>query len=215
VNRVAIDNVPTLARPPEVERAISEARGLRDVAQQSADEVAAVQAKLDQLEQQDVEGAAARARAGEPLGTPGAPVRKAKDALALGQRNLAAVRLAVEQAEADTVDAISARADVWDVALQAEREQAREQAQVALAALEDAVARIGGAGAAQNWLAAASDDGRYDRPVKPTLAFALSSARRTANNEPLSVAELVGFLREAIDPAATDEPLAVLKADVG
>lgn len=208
MSRIAIDNVPTLARPPEVERAIAEARGLRDVAQQSADEVAAAQAKVDQLEQQDVEGAAARARAGEPLGTPGAPVRKAKDTLALGQRNLAAVRLAVEQAEADAVSAISKRADDWAVALREEDEKAREQARSALLALEDAVARIGASGSAQNWLAAATVDERFDRALKPILSFAPSSTRMTANSQPLSVAELVGFVREAIEPLPTTTTIA-------
>jgi hypothetical protein len=44
---------------------------------------------------------------------------------------------------------------------------------------------------------------------------AVGSARRTANHELLSVAELVGFLREAIEPIAAVEPAALLEADAG
>jgi hypothetical protein len=70
--RVALDRVPHLARPPEVEKAIGEALALRDRAREAAEQAAAAQANVDELEREDVEAAAARARAGEPLGAPGA-----------------------------------------------------------------------------------------------------------------------------------------------
>lgn len=205
-NRINIEYVPRLARPSEVETAIDAATQMRERAREAAEAVAAAQKAVDEREREDVEAAAARARAGEPLGAPSRTLTKARDELLLKQRDLNALRLAQEQAEQDVVDAIGGHADEWGVSLRDEAERARETAQAALVSLEDAVARIGSSGSAQNWLAAASDDGRYDRPPKPIVAFAPSSARRTANNEPLSVAELVGWLREAIEPPTAVVP---------
>jgi hypothetical protein len=54
------------------------------------------------------------------------------------------------------------------------------------------------------WLQSGSADDRWDRqPRMPLLGIAFSSQRRTANGEPLRVDELVGFLRETVEPPST------------
>jgi hypothetical protein len=212
-NRIAIDVVPEIGRPPEIETAIDEARQLRDRHRLAQEELAQAQQALERAQDADVAAQAERVRHGSAPGALPSAIEKAKRAVEVAERNARAIGLASEQAGQDAVSAISERAEVWTVALRDEAEQARERAGAALAALEDAVAGIGSSGSAQNWLAAASDDGRYDRPVKPIVAFALSSARRTANNEPLSVAELVSFLRETIEPVPADEPAVAVEID--
>lgn len=201
--RINIDLIPKTARPTSVAQAIKGAEAMRARARAAAEAVAAAQNAVDEVEREDVEAAALRARAGEPLGATNRALTKTRDELLLKQRDLNALRLAQEQAEEDVVDAISERADHWAIELRAEADRAREQGRAALIALKDAFAQIGGSTSAQSWLAAASRDGRYDRAAKPTRAFALSSARRTANSEPLSVGDLLGYLHEAIEPLPT------------
>jgi transcription elongation GreA/GreB family factor len=74
--RVSIDSIPALSRPPEVEQAISDARTLRDRAREAAEAVAAAQQTFDAAEREDVESAAAAARAGQPVGAEGKAVRE-------------------------------------------------------------------------------------------------------------------------------------------
>jgi hypothetical protein len=214
VNRIAIDNVPSLVRPPEVERAIEEARELRDRHRLAEEELAQAKAALERARDADVAAQAERIRQGSAPGALPPAIEKAKRAVELAQRNARAVGIASEQAEQDVVSAIGERADTWTGALGDEAEKAREEAQAALVAFEEAVARLGGSTSAQNWIASANDDLRYDRPVKPTLAVALSSRRITANSEPLAVADLLAYLREAIEPVAAVEPATMLQADV-
>jgi len=202
--RINIDLIPQTARPTSVAQAIKGAEAMRARARAAEEAVTAAHNAVDQVEHEDVEAAALRARAGEPLGAQNRALTKARDELLLKQRDLSALRLAQEQAEQEVVEAISERADHWNIELRAEADRAREQGRAALIALRDAFAQIGGTTSTQNWLAAASGDGRYDRPAKPTRAFALSSAHRTANSEPLSVGDLLGYLHEAIEPVAAD-----------
>jgi hypothetical protein len=211
--RIAIDNVPSIARPPEIERAIGEARELRDRQRLAQEELAQAQQAFEQAQEADVAATAAKVRQGSAPGAVPAAVAKTKTAVEVSERNARAIGLAHEQAEQDVVSAIAERADTWTVALEAEVEHAREQGHVALAALEDALARIGGAGSAQNWLAAALVDGRYDRPSKPILSFALSSRERTANNEPIGVSEALGYVAELLAPPTPPEPAGVLDVD--
>jgi hypothetical protein len=208
-NRIDLDHVPSLVRPSEIERAIDEARQLRDRHRLAREELAQAQQALERAQDADVVAAAERVRQGSEPGALRPAVEKAKRAVEIAERNARAIGLASEQAGQDAVNAISERADTWAVALRAEAEQARETAGAALAALEDAVARIGSSGSAQNWHAAANDDGRYDRQMKPILTFALSSRSRMTNGEPLSVAELLAYLRETIEPVPADEPTQV------
>lgn len=140
--QVSIDSIPALARPGEVEQAISDARQLRDRAREAAEAVAAAQQAVDAAEREDVEAAAARARAGEPLGAQGRAVEKARDKLLLAQRDLNAVRMAQGQAEDDVAAAIVEHADRWTVDLAGEVERAREAGRASIAALQDAT-RVG------------------------------------------------------------------------
>jgi hypothetical protein len=203
VARVAIDHVPQLARPAEVERAIEEALALRDRAREASEAVALAQQTVDQLEREDVEAAAARVRAGEATGTPGAALRKAKDALALATRDQAAVGLAQTQAEQDVAQAIVGHAGAWRAELGREIERAREEGRAAIVALRDACGRVGDGLAIKGWVDAGVDSGGlFDRPVLGvwTGSAAPSSRKRTANSESLSATELFDFLGELIDP---------------
>jgi hypothetical protein len=213
--QINIDLIPQTARPTSVAQAIKAAEEMRARARAGAENVAAAQNAVDELEREDVEAAALRARAGEPLGTQIRALTKARDELLLKQRDLSVLRLAQEQAEQEVVEAINERADHWTMELRAEADRAREQGRAALIALRDAFAQIGGTTATQNWLAAASEDRRYDRAAKPTRAFALSSVRSTANSEPLSVGDLLAYLHEVIESVTADQPAGVLEADAG
>jgi hypothetical protein len=205
--RVSIDAVPRLARPVEVDGAVAEAVALRDRAREASEAVAAAQANVDELERQDVETAAARARAGESLGAPAAGLRKAKDALALAQRDQTAIRLAQEQAETDVANTIAESAGRWSADLHDEAERARQAGRDAIDALRAACDRIGACGSARNWI----DAGDYSRPPRAvgTASVAPSSRRRTANNEPLNIGELLAYAAELIDPPPPS-PTAVL-----
>jgi hypothetical protein len=211
--QVAIDNVPALARPSEVERAVADARKLRDRGREAAEQVAAAQQAVDVAEREDVESAAAAARAGQPVGAEGKAVEKARSALLAAQRSLNVVRLAQGHAEDDVATAIIEHAADWSVELAAEAERAREAGHASVAALADATRRLGGAGAATNWLAASVDDGRFDRPPRGVIAgsIAPSSRSRTANGEPLSATELLALVDELLDPP-TPTPAPTIEA---
>jgi hypothetical protein len=212
MTRVAIDRIPQLGRPADVERAIAEALQLRDRAREASESVASAQQLVDELEREDVEHAAAKARAGQPLGTPAAALRKAKDALALDQRAQQAVRLAQATAEQDVVETILAGADPWRAELDDEVARAREDGQAAIAALRDACQRIGDGLAIKNWLdSGVADGGVFDSPVTGvwTASIAPSSRRRTLNNDPLTIDEIVAYAAELVEPptAAPASPL--------
>jgi hypothetical protein len=120
----------------------------------------------------------------------------------LAQRDSNAVRLAQQQVEDEVATAIGTHADAWLEELHAEREQARQRAVDALAMFGDAANAIRRAASAEAWLRSATTDQRYDRPALAMLVgtVAPSSRRVTANNEPLHVDSLVGWLRESLEP---------------
>ena len=201
---VNLDVIPQLGRPAEVEQTISEATALRDRARQAQEQSAARQQELEQAERADVEAAAERARAGAALGTTPAAVKKARDQLESAKREAAALALAADGAAVDLVEVMRAQGDAWLAQLDVEAEQARECGRQAIAALEAAARELGTAASASAWLHSGLSDGRFDRQPGATVtaAAAPSSARRTANSEPLRVDELIGYARELIDPPA-------------
>lgn len=204
--QVAIDSIPALARPAEVEQAISDARTLRDRARQSAEQVAQTQEAVDDAIQQDTEAAALRARAGEPLGAEGKAVAKARGDLLAAQRTLNVTRLAQQGAEDDVGRMIIQHGADWTAALTEEAERAREAARASIAALQDATRRLADALSAENWVDSAIDEQRFDRPVRGVVAAsaAPSSRHRTANGEALTIAEILGFAAELVDgPTST------------
>ena len=200
MNRINIDTVPTLVRPKVVEQAISEARELRERLRLAEDERAKAQQSFEQAQAADVAAQAERVRQGSAPGALPPALEKARRAVELAQRNTRAIGLATEQAEQDVVAAISKHADAWGVSLQEAAGQARETGKAALVAIESALREIGDAGSAHNWLAGTMSDGRFDRPLKPVLSFALSSRPRTANDEPLRGDELLAFVAELLAP---------------
>jgi hypothetical protein len=208
--RVAIDNVPTLVRPAEVEQAIVAAQQMRERVAEQAEAVAAAQHAVDEAERQDVEAAARRARAGEPLGASSRALVKARDVLLLAQRDSNALRLAQQQAEDDLAQVIAKHADAWLEELHRAAEQARARAVDALEQFERDAHEISASGGAAIWLRSGQAEGRFDRAPGMAVVgtIAVSSRRRTANNEPLRVDELVGYLRELIEPpTSTPAPM--------
>jgi hypothetical protein len=213
--RIAVAHVPAVRRPDVVERAVSEAQQLRDRAQEAADVVAQQQKVVDDREREDVEAAAAKARAGEPFGTPSRALVKSRDDLLAAQRTANVLRVALGQAEEAVVAAIVEHAEQCSSSLGDEAERAREAGRAALAALLDACVRIGDAVSAQAWLAGALSDQRFDRPARTMVegSIALSSRRRTANNEPMGRDELFGYVAELlVEPTATAAPVTLVES---
>jgi hypothetical protein len=203
--RVAIDVVPQLVRPAEVEEAVGAAAQMREKAREAAEAVAAAQKAVDEREREDVEAAAARARAGEPLGAQNRALVKARDTLMLAQRDLSAIRLAQTQAEDEIATAVGEHAEAWLEQLDRAEAEARGRAVSALSTFEHATTELTAAASARLWLRSATSDGRFDRRVPHALVgtIAPSSRRVTANSEPLQVDRLVGWLRESIEPPIT------------
>ena len=110
--------------------------------------------------------------------------------------------------EDDLAAAIVKHAASWAVELAAEVERAREAARATLHVLADAIRRIGDAASARGWLDTAVDEARFDRPARPmiTATIAPSSRRRTANSEPLTAAELLGYISELLTDPPTSAP---------
>jgi hypothetical protein len=170
---------------------------------------------VEELDREDVEAAAAKARAGEPFGTPAAALRKAKDALVLQERAQPATRLALSLAEQDVVEAILTRADQWRPELDAEVEQPREDGAKAIERLRHACARIGDGLAIKGRVESGVESGGvFDGVVTGVWAASVapSSRRRTANGEPLTATELLGYLADLVEPPA---PAPRPQADAG
>jgi hypothetical protein len=213
--RVNVDVVPKLARPAEVEQAIKAAAQMRERARLAAEAVAAAQGRVDELEHEDVEQAAKRARAGEPLGATSRALTKGRDTLLLAQRDSNALRLAQEQIEDELATAMQETASSWIASLDDETARARQQASEALAAYEAALAAIAASTAAALWVRSAVADGRWDRPQRQALdgTVARSSGRVSANSQPFGAAQIVGWAHELVEPASTSTPAQTIPPD--
>jgi hypothetical protein len=196
--RVNVDVVPEVGRPPEVAAVLAEAVELRAKLREATERLASLQAQLDEQEQADVEAAAQAIRKGTSPGAISATIGKSRAAVEAQTRQARALTLARDACEADLASTIIAHADEWHEALDLEVEQGREQARRAVAELRSALTRVGEAVATQRWL----DGGDFgQRPVGVmTGSFAPSSRRRTANNEPLGIDELLGYAGDLVDP---------------
>jgi hypothetical protein len=130
----------------------------------------------------------------------------------LRQRNLTALRLALEQSEQAVAEAIDKDGDAWVAELECESAQARERAADAVAAYERAASAMTAAAGGAAWIRSGQSDNRWDRRVPVMLVgnVAPSSSHRTANNEPLRTDELVGWLREALEPPPSPAPVALV-----
>jgi hypothetical protein len=195
---VAIDVIPTLGRPAEVERAIDEARELRDRHRLAQEEQAQAQQALEQAHETDVAAAAERVRKGSAVGALPPAIEKAKHVVALAERNALAIGLAARAAREDVGTTIAEHADDWLKALDAGDESARQRARDALVALEAALGEVSSISSARLWL----DGGSFDRPPQGTIvaADAPSSRKRTANSQAVSRDEILSWARELIDP---------------
>jgi hypothetical protein len=203
--RVAIDRIPSLARPPEVERAITEAVELRDRLRQANEQLAAAEAEHERQQNDDVAHAAERARKGSPLGAIPAGVEKARHEVDVRKRTAAALALASQAAQDDVGSTLLTCAAPWRAELDTVVEQAREDGRKAIAALRDACASIGDGLAIKGWVESGLESGGvFDHLAVGvwTASVAPSSRRRTINSEPLSATELFAYLAELIEPAA-------------
>jgi hypothetical protein len=202
---VAIDVVPAIGRPGEVATVLAEAIELRDKHHAAQQALAVAQQELERQEKADVAAAAERIRSGEAPGNLSTGITKQRHAVELAQRNAAALGLAVDAAQADLASTISTSGSGWLKQLERETEDERGHAIEAIDQFERAAHAIQAAASAASWIRSGLTDGHWNhRPSPPSAmlvgGLALSSRRRTANSEPLTTAELVGFLREAIEP---------------
>jgi hypothetical protein len=201
--RIDLDHVPALGRPSEVEQLVDEARSFRDKLRAASEQLASVEAKLEQAEHDDALAASERLRKGATLGSEAPAVEKARRAVEQARRNERAVTLASEAALVELASAIRAHADGWLVTLDAEQAQARDRALDALEAFEQALSEMRNGASSAGWIRGALEDGRFDRPARMPLlgSAAPSSSRRTSNNEALNAAELIAYARELVEPA--------------
>jgi hypothetical protein len=207
VARVDLDVVPTIARPPEVEKLLVEASELRERLRQAREELTAAQAELERQERADVEAAAKAIRSGSAPGNLSAAITKQRHAVEVCERTATALDLATRAAEDDLASVLLTQADAWQEALDAELEKARQRALKSLSSFEQAASELTAAASAGLWLTSAAADGRLDRRVP--LAFdgtiARSSARVSANSEPFRLDQIVSWAREAVEPSPSPE----------
>ena len=172
------------------------------------EQLAAAQSELEREQQADRVATAERIRQGAEPGTIAPKIGKLRNAVELAERNAGALALAVEGVQDDLAATMRQHADTWLAALDGEGERARQQALAALDAFDDAVRTLREAAFAASWVRGALDDDRWDRQPRAMLvgSVAPSSRRLTANNEPIAVPDLVGYLRESIDEP---QPIAV------
>jgi len=213
---VNLDVTPTLGRPEAVARAIADTTTMRDRVRQASEQLAAVQATVDELERDDVQAAAIHARAGEALGAPPAALKKAREQLELAKREDAARQLALQLAEHDLADAMTESAGAWLTSLDDAAAQARTRGAETLAKLEHALADLSAATSAAAWVRAGVNDARWDRRAPTTMSGSVAPSSRhvTANSAPLDRATLLGYCAELvaepvpvvaiIEPVATD-----------
>jgi hypothetical protein len=207
--RLDVDHVPEARRPPEVAELVNEARELRDRLRSASEQLAKTQAALEQAESDDAAAASERIRQGGALGAEAPAVGKARKLVNEARRNERALELANGAALVDLASAIRAHSDGWLANLDAELDERRAHALDALAAFEAAVADMRSTASSALWIRGALDGGRFDRPARQPLlgSAAPSSARRTVNAEAMTAGELVGYLRELVEPA----PVAIVE----
>lgn len=101
----------------------------------------------------------------------------------------------------DAASAITTSSPGWLAALDDEQAQARQRGLQALDQLGAAVHDLRASASAAMWLRGAGD-GRFDRPAQSPMlgSVAASSSRTTANGQPLTADQLIGYLREVIEP---------------
>jgi hypothetical protein len=208
--RVAIEVVPQSCRPATVEQRLAEVVALRDRHRSAREQVAAAQAELDAAKQEDLASAAARARAGEALGQVAVSVKKATARLEQEQRDTAAILQALDEATTDLGQAITDAGGDWVDALDREQEAARARALDALDAFQTAVTDLRAAAGARLWLEGALSDQRFDRRAPTPLlgSRAASSARVTANGEPVDAGHIVEWCRELVEAPQAVRPVA-------
>jgi hypothetical protein len=194
--------IPTAARPPAVEQAVSEAAELRARLDDARRAATLAAAELERAEANDVEAAALATRQGAATPKPDPALAKAKAAADTCARQIQILGRALEMSHEAAAAAITTSTPGWLEQLTGEQDRARDEALELLDRFEAAVGKLRAAAAAQLWLQQAGSDQRYDRaPVVPTLGSAApSSARRTANSEPIDAATVVGYCRELVDP---------------
>jgi hypothetical protein len=214
VAAVDLNVVPELARPDAVSAVIAEAVELRERLRLASEELAGMQAELELQEARDVEQAAKRIRSGEAPGSLSTAISKSRHAVEVASRNRSALALAADAALVDLASVMHEHGAEWIEALEHEKEQAHERAVEALSAFESAAQEISTVVGAASWIRSAIESGRWDaRLPRPLVgSMATSSRRVTANSEPLSTAQLVAYLREAIEPPPP-EPAPVVEID--
>jgi hypothetical protein len=205
-----LEHVPELGRPAPVETAVRSALAEHEHAAAARTAAQSGEAELEQAEARDVERAASALREGKTLGRVAADVEKAKAKVEATRREAAVRGRAAELAQSEVETSIRQHADAWFDAIHLEAERARADAHAALAGFEAALARINAASSTRTWLTGALADGRFDRPLKPIVNYALSSKRATANGTPISGPELIGYLHELL---AAQEPAVPVGAE--
>jgi hypothetical protein len=190
------------SRPPEVTALLDEALELRAKLRAASEELAAAESRLERAEHDDAVAASERLRKGATVGSEQPAVEKARRAVEQARRAERAVTLAAGASLADLAATLNESATNWIATLDKQTAKARDEAVHALSAFEAALAELVSATGAATWVKNAAEDSRWDRRVGLPVAgsVAQTSARATANQQPIDRATLLRYCAELVEP---------------
>jgi hypothetical protein len=193
---------PPAGGPRAVEEARKAAGALADQLPSDREQINVAKAALVEAERADREQLAESMRRGADAISDTTAIAAAREAVGAAERRLQGRQLAVETASQELGAAIETERDQWLRIAQRDAEKARTRAAKALSELESQLDELGRARALAWWLT--PEAGGFDRahgvPAVGILGDVKSSAVHMANNNPVPMAMLLGWVRELIAP---------------
>ena len=177
---------------------MGEVARLRDVEREEQEALVAASSELERVEHEDVAAMAESFKSGTAPKARTAEVEKAKAVVHERERRLAAARQAVSDAEADLGAQVVAGRDEWKSHIDKDVERVKESARVHLARVQDDLQKLAELHAVASWLEDGLDLARAAK-VRG-MGYAPSSRHAAANAAPFDAGQLVGWLREVLDP---------------
>lgn len=182
-------NDPTC--PKAITAAAEEYGRLRDEHRTADRELAKIKAKRESLEEADAQAGADALRAGKAM--PASKAAKITPEIEDHQRRVKALSKAVDDSFGGLLAAVQAHRSMWAAALEEAADQDREELLEAVDALEQAAAVLTSRLSLRSWAL------RFPEAPRNAAVGRAESLRRP-NGESVRFDELVGALREAVEP---------------